>query len=537
MSEELRRLGDDYWEAVLRHAPTYATYLGDHRYHDRLADLSDAGRAEWRSDAEGFLARARGIDRAGLAEGDRVTLEILELQLENSLEEQRHRFFTWAVDQMMGPQSDFPQLMNFHPAADVAGLEARFRAFPTYLAQYLDNLRAGVAEGRVAIRPAVERVVGQLKALLATPPEKSPFAVAPSLLPAIRDAIYPAFASMLATLEGEYLARARSERLGLGALPGGEEAYRFCIRQHTTTALAADEIHRIGREEVEGIRGEMRAIAKGDVGAFMAKLKADPANFFRTREELLEAARSDYALCRAALPRAFSRLPRTECEVKAIEEYRERDAVGAFYYAPDEKLTRKGIYYANTFAPERRPRFNLRALTAHEAVPGHHLQIALAMEIEGLPRFRRQASFTAFVEGWALYTERLADELGLYEDDLQRFGMLTYQAWRAARLVVDTGLHALGWTREQAIRYFLDTVALSETEVLNEVDRYLIWPGQALAYMIGKREIWTLREEARRALGPRFDLKAFHDVVLRNGALPLSTLRAVVRAWSSATPR
>jgi prolyl oligopeptidase len=530
MSEALDRLGDDYWEATLRHNPTLATYLGDFRYNDRLADLSDAGRAAWRTDALALLGRAAKIDRASLTEADRVTLDVLVLQLENSLEEQGHRFFTWAVDQMMGPQSDFPQLMNFHPASDVPGLEARFRAFPAYLAQYLDNLRAGVREGRTAIRPAVERVVGQLKALLATPPEKSPFAVAPSLLPAIRDAVYPAFASMLACLESGY--PARSERLGLSALPDGAEAYRYCIRQHTTTEHSAEEIHRIGLEEVASIREEMKSIAKGDVGAFMAKLKADPANFFRSREELLEAARSDYARCLAALPRAFSRLPRTGCEVKAIEEYRERDSVGAFYYPPDEKLTRKGIYYANTFGPERRPRFNLRALTVHEAVPGHHLQIALAMELEGIPRFRRQSSFTAYVEGWALYSERLADELGLYEDDLQRFGMLTYQAWRAARLVVDTGLHALGWTREQAIRYFMDHIALSETEVLNEVDRYLIWPGQALAYMMGKREIWALREEARASLGARFDLKAFHDVVLRNGALPLPTLRTLVKDWA-----
>ncbi|HYF00676.1 MAG TPA: DUF885 domain-containing protein, partial [Planctomycetota bacterium] len=332
-------------------------------------------------------------------------------------------------------------------------------------------------------------------------------------------------------LEEEYLPKARTRDLGLGALPGGPAAYAFRIRHHTTLPLSAEEIHRIGLEELRSIQAEMKRIAGGDLPSFFATLKADPKNFFSSREELLSTARRDLEACRAALPKWFGRLPRTDCEVKAIEDYREKDSVAAFYYPPDEKLTRKGIYYANTYQPEKRPRFNLRALTVHEAVPGHHLQIALAMEIEGLPRFRRQAGFTAYVEGWGLYSERLADEMGLYEDDLQRFGMLTYQAWRACRLVVDTGLHALGWTREQAVRFFMDNVALTEAEVLNEVDRYLIWPGQALAYMIGKREILALREEARRRLGGRFDIRAFHDLVLRNGAVPLPTLRRLVEAW------
>lgn len=529
----LARLGDDYWEAVLREAPTYATYLGDFRYNDRLSDLSDAGRARWTSLAEGFLARLDGIARAELPEGERVSYDILRLQLENGLEEQKHKFWQWNVDQMGGPQADFPQLMNFHPLSDEAGLIARFRAFPAYIGQYLDNLRAGVREGRVAMRKAVERVIGQLKDLLTTPVDKSPFAAKPSLIPAARDFVYPAFESMLAYLEQDYLPKARTTDVGLGSLPGGAEAYRYCIRQHTTTALTAEEIHRIGLEELKGIHAEMRAIAKTqDLKGYLESLKKDPKNFFASREDVVETARRDYEKCRAALPKAFSRLPKNECEVKAIEEYREKDSVGAFYYPPDEKLTRKGIYYANTYRAEARPRFNMRALTVHEAVPGHHLQIALAMEIEGLPRWRRQAGFTAFIEGWALYAERLAVELGLYEDDLQRFGMLTYQAWRACRLVVDTGLHALNWSRQQAIDFFTENIGLSEQEILNEVDRYIIWPGQALAYMIGKREIAAARQEAERTLGARFDLRAFHDLVLRNGAVPLPTLRALVRDWA-----
>jgi prolyl oligopeptidase len=531
-NRDLATLCDDYWEFLMREAPTWATYLGDFRYNDRLADISEAGRARRRAATQGFLARLGRIDVAGLSEADRVTADILRLQLEQALEEERHKFWQWEVDQMFGPQADFPQLMNYHPLSDEAGLTARFRAFPAFIGQYLDNLRAGVREGRVAMRGAVERVIGQLKEMLAKAPEKSPFAAKPSLVPAVREAVYAGYRAMLDYLEGEYLPKARSKDVGLWALPGGEEAYRFRILYHTTLQATAEEIHRIGLEEVRGIQEEMRRIAGPDLKGYMARLKADPKSFFSTREEVIESARREFARADAMLPKWFKRLPRTGCEVKAIEDYREKDSVGAFYYQPDEKLTRKGIYYINTYKPESRPRCNMAALAIHEAVPGHHLQIALALEVEGLPRFRRQSSFTAFIEGWGLYSERLGDEMGLYEDDLSRFGMLTYQAWRAARLVVDTGLHALRWTRQQAIDYFVENVSLSEQEVVNEVDRYIIWPGQALAYMMGKREIMAVREEARKAMGPRFDIREFHDVVLRNGAIPLTTLRRIVRDWS-----
>jgi uncharacterized protein (DUF885 family) len=531
-SQDLKALGDEYWEFALRENPTYATYLGDFRYNDRLADVSDAGRARRYAATEEFLRRLGTIDARSLPETDRVTADILRLLLDNTLEEDRHKFWQWEVDQMAGPQADFPQLMNFHPLSDEKGLIARFRAFPAYLDQYLDNLRAGVREGRIAMRAATERVLGQLKEMLAKPEETSPFAAKSSLVPAIKDSVYPAFRKMRDYLEKEYLPKTRDRDVGLWALPGGAEAYRFRIRQHTTTSLTAEQIHEIGLAELKGIHAEMKAIAKGDLKAYMKKLRDDPGNFFASREEVVEASRRELAKASAQLPRWFKRLPKNECEVKPIEDYREKDSPGAFYYPPDEGLTRKGIYYANTYKPEERPRYTMPALAVHEAVPGHHLQIAFALELQGLPRFRRNAGFTAYVEGWGLYSERLGDEMGLYEDDLSRFGMLTYQAWRAGRLVVDTGIHALRWTRQQAIEFLSENVALSGTEVATEVDRYIIWPGQALAYMIGKREIMALREEARKAMGPRFDIKEFHDLVLRNGAVPLTTLRALVHAWA-----
>lgn len=531
-SRELHALSDEYWEATLRENPTYATYLGEFRYNDRLADISERGRSSRRQMHLGFQSRLLALGRSALAEHDRVTADILRLQIEQALEEDRHKFWQWDVDQMNGPQADFPQLLNYHPHSDLAGLDARFRAFPAFIDQYLENLREGLRDGRVAMRVAVERVIGQLRGLLGTPPEQSPFAVRLELVAAIREAVYPAYGRMLRFLEEEYLSRARTQDVGLWALPGGPEAYAFRIRLHTTTAFGAQEIHDMGLEELSSIQGEMRQIAGGDLGPFVERLRKDAASHFASREEVLESARREVAKATLRLPSWFRRLPKTPCEVKAIEKYRERDSVAAFYYPPDEKLTRAGIFYANTYDPTSRPRANMPALAVHEAVPGHHLQIALALEIEGLPRFRRQASFTAFVEGWGLYSERLGDEMGLYEDDRARFGMLTYQAWRACRLVVDTGIHALRWSRDEAIAFFQKNLALGQTELLNEVDRYIIWPGQALAYMVGKREISALRERAKSAPGNRFDIREFHDVVLRNGAIPLGTLRGIVEEWT-----
>jgi prolyl oligopeptidase len=394
-------------------------------------------------------------------------------------------------------------------------------------------------------------VAGQLEALLATPPEKSPLALALEkrpvsassldgrLLGAIRDSVYPAYAKYLAFLKTEYASRAREE-VGVWATAGGDAAYAFRVRHHTTTNLTPDELHEIGRDELRSILGEMEAIARklghaGDVKSFFAKLMADRANFWSSSAEILGHFERILEKCSAALPKAFGRLPKTRCIVKAIEEYREKDCVAAFYYQPPEDLSRPGIFYANTYQPQTRLKCNNAALTVHEAVPGHHLQIAISVEMKGLPPFRRHGMFTAFVEGWALYTERLADELGLYEDDLERFGMLTYQAWRACRLVVDTGLHAKKWTRQQAIDFFKANIALGDTEIVNEVDRYIIWPGQALAYKVGQREISRLRAEAKKSMGAAFDLRGFHDEVLRHGALPLTTLGEAVRDWADQT--
>ena len=346
----------------------------------------------------------------------------------------------------------------------------------------------------------------------------------------------PALARYQQVLEGEVLPRARTQPPGIRDLPGAAAAYAWAIRSHTRAGLEADRIHRLGLDEVARIRAEMEKIAadrghRGPLEGFFATLRADKAQWFGSRDELLAAAKRLLAQATARLPDLFGRLPKSVCEVWAIEAHREKDAVAAFYHGPPEDGSRPGVYYVNTHAPETRPRYNLPALTLHEAVPGHHLQIALALEATDLPPFRRHGHFTAYVEGWALYSERLGIEMGCYPDDLSRFGMLTYEAWRACRLVVDTGLHHMGWTRDQALDYMRKNLALTDTEIVNEVDRYIIWPGQALAYKIGQLEILALRDEAKAALGPRFDLRAFHDTILAPGAVPLEVLRRIVERW------
>ncbi len=548
----LQRLAEDYWEGVLRRNPTLATYYGDYRYNDRLPDPGPAGRAAEEAALTEVLERLKEIPTDALSTEERITGDMLRISAVHGLAALRLKFYEWDVDQMAGPQVWLPELLNWHPLDTPEHLEqlvARYRAFPQYLASYLENLRAGLASGRVAFRVAVERVVDQLRRLLATPVEQSPLIVPipaeaaqrGALIAAVEQAVYPAYQQMLAFLDQEYCPRAR-EQAGVWAITDGEEAYRELTRRHTTTDLTPEQIHQIGLDELASIQAEMREIARRlgnteDLAEFAQRLKADPNNFYTSREALLAAFNAILERLQAALPRAFGRLPKVPCVVRAIEEYRERDSVAAFYYPPSADGSRPGIFYANTYQPQTRPRYNFEALTAHEAVPGHHLQIALAQETEGLPAFRRLGfEATAFVEGWGLYSERLVDELGLYSVDLDRYGMLGYHAWRASRLVVDTWMHALRWTRQQAIDFMITNVGLTEPEVVNEIDRYIIWPGQALAYMIGQRHFMELRREAAQRLGPRFDLRAFHDEALAHAALPLSTLKLVIDAWPGAQP-
>jgi prolyl oligopeptidase len=572
--DELKQLCDDYWQWVLEHNPLEATYLGDRRYDHALPELGAAARKSSLKALQRFMERLQELEvsvmgnrpeqRSDQEMQDTITLDTLRLVLSDDMDELNYGFHQWAIDQLFGPQVRLLELPNYHPLGDEKGwkdLVARYRAVPAFIEQYLEDLSEGIRDGNTAPEVAVKRVISQLEDILKTSADKSPLLPPASKIPdgvdpALREMVqatistevYPAFRKLLLFLKGgadvtvapgdnfrtkPYPAR---HHTGLRGQPNGDEAYKYRIRKHTTTHLGAMQIHQIGIELLQDIHAEMFEIARelghdGELSEFRDKIKSDPANFLQTREQLLEGYRALVAEVEALLPQYFGRLPAVGVEVKPIEEFREKDSVAAYYYSPPDDFSRPGIYYANTYQPETRPRYNMAALTVHEAVPGHHLQIALGLEQRDLPAFRRHAGFTAYVEGWALYCERLAVEMGVYKDPLSRFGMLTYQAWRAARLVVDSGIHALGWSRDKAIEFFVDNVGLPEGEVANEVDRYIIWPGQALAYAMGMRQILRLRQKAEAELGDAFDLRAFHDEVLRFGALPLSILDKIIERF------
>jgi uncharacterized protein (DUF885 family) len=546
-SSALRQLADEYWEGVLRRAPTLATFLGDYRYNDRLPDIGPDARAEERADLQGIEERLEILDVEHLELEDRISASMLRLSIVAGLDALRLRLDEMAVDQMDGPQVWLPELLNWHPTDTqdhVDQLIARYRAFPRLMDQYLDNLGDGIGDGRTSPSIAVERVIAQLEALLATPVEDSSLSgrgrlqspeLGKSLPQVVSESVIPAYRRLLAFLK-DYPAR---QEPGIWSVTDGAEIYALLARQHTTTELTPQELHAIGREELEHNHDEMRAIMRdlgdGDssIREFTETLTRDPNNLPTSREEILQASERLLEQARAALPRAFGKLPRIACVVKPVEEFRERDAPAAYYFQPAADGSRPGTFYVNTFEPSARPRHTLPALAFHEGVPGHHLQIALGQEAQGLPAFRRLSAgwlANAFVEGWALYTERLADELGLYPDQRARFGMLGYQAWRACRLVVDTGIHDQRWSRQRAIDFFFDNVGLTERETVNEVDRYIVWPGQALAYKVGQREIERARWDLQRQQGERFDLRVFHDALLGHAAVPLSTLRLIVTA-------
>jgi uncharacterized protein (DUF885 family) len=435
-------------------------------------------------------------------------------------------------------------------------LAARWGKIGAAIDQETANLSRGLAAGRVTTRAEVDRVLAQLDELLfkgndewpmrapaaAPHPDWSPAeraALTTAVDRAIAEQIRPAFARYRDLLRGDILPRARDDaHAGIANVPGGAACYARLIKVHTSLDLPAAEIHQIGLTELARVQAEMRALGKQALGTdslpeIRRRLLNDPKLKFKTRAEIEASARATLARAQAAEPRFLGRLPKTRCDVKRIESFEEKDSPIAYYRPAAIDGSRPGAYYINTYAPETRPRHEVEALAFHESIPGHHIQIALAQELTGLPEFRKHLGVTAFVEGWGLYAEGLADELGLYSGPLERLGRLSFSAWRAIRLVVDTGVHALGWSRARAIAFMEDNAALSRENVVNEVDRYIAWPGQALAYKLGELEIRRLRADAQKRLGAAFDLRAFHDALLGAGAVSLPVLRAQIEAWVS----
>jgi uncharacterized protein (DUF885 family) len=548
----INEIADRFFEGVLERDPIFATILGDTRFDDRLPDIGAKGRAEEEWVFRALVEEVEAVPDEGLEPEQVITRDMLLLVARNQLEAQEKKLYQMAVNHISGVQLMPVMVAQYQIADSPEALEmllTRFAAYPTAVEQYIDTLREGLADGRTGASVPVRKQIEQIERMHATPTQQFP-AVALAhvaddqararVAAAVDEHVKPALQRLRDFLADEYEPHAQAEP-GLGHVPDGQDLYRLAIRMQTTVATTAEEVHAFGLEDLRRIEAEMDEIAHRlgheDRHALKAALQTDPTNHTDSRQAIVDLAKSQTERAYAAAPKYFGRLPSANCVVVPVEEYRERETPPAFYMQPSLDGSRQGQYYINTYQPEERQLHKIAAITFHEATPGHHFQIAIEMELAGLPRFRTlggRMAGVAYVEGWGLYCERLADEMGLYLDDRERLGMLDAQAFRASRLVVDSGLHAMGWSRDKAIEFMHERGTLPMVDAEIEVDRYTIWPGQALSYKMGQREIERARREVSEKMGDRFDLRAFHDEVLGHGSLPLATLRREIPNWVEA---
>jgi uncharacterized protein (DUF885 family) len=556
---QLRALLDEQWEFRLAEDPLFATNTGDQRYAARLPSMTQEDFARREAFARRVRAQLEALDASALSPSDRVSRDMLVRELTHEIAGYEFGSYRIPLNADSGFQTDFADIPNRMPFRNVQDYEnylARLDAFPRLAAQEIALMRRGLAAGFSLSRAVLDGLDSTMLAHVVADPEKSvfyaPFRSFPLGVPAgerarleaagrraIRDAVVPAYRALADFMRTEYVAGARKS-VGASELPRGREYYAHLVRYYTTLDVTPEEVHAIGLAEVARIRAEMEAVMRktgftGSFAEFLAFLRTDPRFYARTPEELLGKACVFSKKADGSLPALFGRLPRLPYAVEPVPAHLAPKYTGGRYVEPPADGTRPGIYWVNTYALDKRPLYTLEALTLHEAVPGHHLQVALSQELTGLPQFRRFSDVGAFGEGWALYSEWLGREAGFYQDPYSDFGRLTYEMWRACRLVVDTGLHAMGWTRQQAIDYLVAHTALSIHECTTETDRYISWPGQALCYKMGELKIRELRRQAESALGERFDVRGFHDAVLANGMVPLPVLEAQVGAWIAAS--
>jgi uncharacterized protein (DUF885 family) len=542
-------LADRFWDWFLENQPLWATLLGDERWGDRWDDPSPDGRERDESSLRQLLADADAVDAPDLELEERITLDMLRVVANLRLAYLEHRIWQLdGIDQLGGPQNLPGELARFQRIDTPDRLEAliaRLDAYPAYVDKIRANIDEGMREGRTAAAPVIERTITQVRRALETPVDENPLLLAhldvdeatrATLSAAIERDVRPAMAALLETLNA-YAPHARAGD-GVCWLPDGDALYRYTVLASTTLNEDPADLHEYGLSQIEEIDRERLAIARElgypDIAALRIHLDEDPLNHASEPRQLVDLARAQIEKASAQAPRWFGRLPRAACEVRAVEPHQEQEAPPAFYFPPAPDGSRPGIYFINTFDPSSRPLHRLATTTFHEAVPGHHFQIAIESELHGLPAFRRLGSRltgAAYPEGWGLYSERLADEMGLFEDPRERFGMLDTQAWRAARLVVDTGMHAFRWDRQRSVDFLNTAAGLTRLEAETETDRYIAWPGQALAYKTGQRAIEALRKQVEARDGVRFDLSAFHDAVLGHGSLPLATLTRELPNW------
>jgi uncharacterized protein (DUF885 family) len=553
-AEDFHALIDEVWEWRLEQNPMFASSLGDRRFNDRWTDNSIEAIQERHERRRAFLDRVIAIDSSQLSADDRLNYELFRRDLQSDIEGYQYKSWLMPISQRGGVQSleSTAEIMRLQTAEDYEDWIARMAKIPEVIEQTMARQERGRKEGYMPPKVLMQRIPDQIASQTVENPEQSPYFMVFEEMPdaiaeedqarlrdmareIIDDSIVPAYREFSNYFNNTYLPASR-ETIGVSELPDGEAFYEYLARLFTTTQMTPDEIHRIGLNEVKRIRDEMQLIIDelefdGDFADFLHFLRTDPQFYFEDPDDLYEAYLATCKRIDPELVKLFGKLPRMPYGLRPIPDNIAPDTTTAYYRSPAADGSRAGFYYVNLYKPDVRPKYEIEVLSVHEAVPGHHLQIALAQELEGLPDFRRFSGFTAFVEGWGLYSESLGYELGLYKDPYSRFGALTYEMWRAVRLVVDTGMHYKGWSRQQAIDFFKDNAAKTELDIINEIDRYLIMPGQALAYKIGQLKMLELRRKAEQALGDDFDIRAFHDELLGAGAIPLEVLETRMTRW------
>jgi uncharacterized protein (DUF885 family) len=542
------------WNYEMEQSPARASSMGDRRWNDRWGDQSLEAIRKREEHATQTLAGLSKFDRAKLPPADQLNYDLFKKDLETDIEGFKFRTYLMPINQRGGLQTldELGDRLRFETVKDYEDWIARLRAFPALMDQNIALLREGAKAHIIWPKIVLERVPAQIDKQLVSKSEESPFYKPFQKFPdaitaadrerltkaaqeAIASGVLPSFQKLKKYFVEEYLPAAFDE-VGVWKMPQGAEFYAYLARRHTTTDLTPQQVHEKGLSEVARIKAEMQTIMektgfKGTLPEFFTKLRTDPQFFYKTPDELLQAYRALAKRIDPNLVKVFKTLPRTPYGVTPIPDKIAPDTTTAYYNQPAADGSRAGLYFVNLYKPETRPKWEMMALSLHESVPGHHLQIALAQELGDIPKFRRYGGYTAFVEGWGLYSESLGQEMGLYDDPYSKFGQLTYEMWRAVRLVVDTGMHQMKWDRKRAIDYFMENAPKAENDIVNEIDRYISMPGQALAYKIGELKIKELRDRARREIGDGFDIREFHDAVLLSGAVPLDVLERNVNAW------
>ena len=542
------------WNYEMEQSPARASSMGDRRWNDRWGDQSLEAIRKREEHAADALVRLKKFDRAQLSPADQLNYDLFKKDLEIDIEGFKFRTYLMPINQRGGLQTvdELGDRLRFETVKDFEDWIARLRSFPALMDENLALMREGARAHIMWPRIVLERVPAQIDKQLVSKPEESPFfkpfkkfpdaiaaadreRLAKAASDAITAGVLPSFQKLKKYFVDEYLPAA-FEQVGVWQMPQGAEYYAYLTRLHTTTDLTPQQIHEKGLSEVARIKGEMQTIMekvgfKGTLPEFFTKLRTDPQFFYKTPEELLEAYRALAKRIDPNLVKVFKTLPRTPYGVTPIPDKIAPDTTTAYYNQPAADGSRAGLYFVNLYKPETRPKWEMMALSLHESVPGHHLQIALAQELGDIPKFRRYGGYTAFVEGWGLYAESLGQDMGLYDEPYSKFGQLTYEMWRAVRLVVDTGMHQMKWDRQRAINFFMENAPKAENDIVNEIDRYISMPGQALAYKIGELKIKELRDRARHEIGEGFDIREFHDAVLLSGSVPLDVLERNVNAW------